>query len=539
MRIAHLRLANFRSVVEAAFHATAFNIFVGQNNHGKTNIFEAVEWFFEGPKKGQDVADLIFARDATRDMFVELRFDGALDGARAMKNESNKTKMLGVLGECDSVTVRRSSRDPKKRTLAVGGQTVDKLPTGFDAAFNDFLPKFEYIDTKKYFEDVAKYSKGTPVAIMLSAVLTTILENSQQYRQFQDKFDALFGAAESDVRVQLDRISGKVKAYLQRQFPDTTKVTFEVNPPAFEDLLKSFDTSVDDGIETSAAEKGDGMQRALMLSILQAYADFRRENEDIGKSFLFFIDEAELHLHPTAQRKLKNVLIDLAKGGDQVFLNTHSSVLVVDDSEGQTIFTVEKLKGETMVSETNASHKPAIIFDLLGGTPGDLLLPQNFLIVEGKSERTFLMLVIERHYADMPKIQIVPACGDIEQVERSINAIEQAFKPLGQTIYCSRLVMLIDRPKREKQAAVDNFLQNYPSVRNSGRLRTLPCCSIEEYYPAQEDWRRSADAVSNMSGAQKVSLANRVGSAVTREQFEKDMAEVHAALRSCWESAFR
>ena len=81
----------------------------------------------------------------------------------------------------------------------------------------------------------------------------------------------------------------KVKLYLERQFPDCTKVVFEVAPPVFEDLLKNFDTTVDDGIETAASEKGDGMQRALMLAILQAYADFRKSREDIGKSFLFFI----------------------------------------------------------------------------------------------------------------------------------------------------------------------------------------------------------------------------------------------------------
>lgn len=55
------------------------------------------------------------------------------------------------------------------------------------------------------------------------------------------------------------------------------------------------------------------MQRALMLSIIQAYADFRREREMAGKNFLFFIDEAEIHLHPTAQRNLKEALLSLSE----------------------------------------------------------------------------------------------------------------------------------------------------------------------------------------------------------------------------------
>ena len=40
-----------------------------------------------------------------------------------------------------------------------------------------------------------------------------------------------------------------------------------------------------------ASEKGDGMQRALMLAILQTYCAFRREKgDDSSKYFLFFID---------------------------------------------------------------------------------------------------------------------------------------------------------------------------------------------------------------------------------------------------------
>ena len=57
--------------------------------------------------------------------------------------------------------------------------------TGFDAALNDFLPKFEYINTKQYYDSVAKYAKTTPIGIMLSGVLATILQTNQQYKDFQ------------------------------------------------------------------------------------------------------------------------------------------------------------------------------------------------------------------------------------------------------------------------------------------------------------------------------------------------------------------
>ena len=50
MKILQITIINFRSIEKAEIKANEFNVFVGQNNHGKTNIFEAVEWFYTGTK---------------------------------------------------------------------------------------------------------------------------------------------------------------------------------------------------------------------------------------------------------------------------------------------------------------------------------------------------------------------------------------------------------------------------------------------------------------------------------------------------------
>jgi len=536
MNVSKIKVKNFRSIKDAEITPDSFSIFVGQNNHGKTNLFEAIEWFFAGPKKGENIDEIRFGRTGSDEVSVEIEFAGAKVGAERMKNPSNKTKMVEVLGESDTILVKRSSIDSKKRLIFIKGSWLEKPPTGFDNALNDFLPKFEYVDTKKYFEDVAKFTKTSPVGIMLSGVLTTILEKSPQYQKFHQQFEETFGGETSDVKIELDKLSDKVKVYLEKQFPDCTKVAFDVAPPIFDDLLKNFDTTINDGIETKAAEKGDGMQRALMLAILQAYADFRKENEDFGKSFLFFIDEAELHLHPTAQRKLKNVLLDLAKGGDQVFINTHSSVLVADEHGHQKIFRVEKNEKITVVTLIQENEKPYIVYELLGGSPADLLLPRNFLIVEGKSDLEFLTRVLRRFYFDKPLIQIIQANGDLKQADRSINAIEQLFKPLEKSLYKNKTVILFDRPN--KPAALAQFYTDHSDLRKNNQAFELTVGNIEEYYPNQNSWRKTTTQVDVMDSHQKVSLARRVGDQITQQQFEEDMPTVFNALQKCWELAF-
>jgi len=550
MKISRVKIENFRSLRGTEFNTSDFNIFVGQNNCGKTNFFEAIEFFFNGPSKNLKIEDLKFKRLEENEILVEIEYTGAQSGLSKMINEANKTKIEKALNGYDTVTFRRTSSNSKKRTMIVNGTEVQP-GTGFDAALNDFMPKFEYVNTKQYYDSVAKYAKTTPIGIMLSGVLASILETNQQYKDFQETFKQLFENPDSEIKTEFETIGNKVKVHLEKQFPDTTKVKFEVTAPQFDDLLKNFETSVDDGVETLAEEKGDGMQRALMLAIIQTYAEFRKTNEDMGKSFMFFIDEAELHLHPTAQRKLKNVLHELSSTGDQVFINTHSSVFVADNLSGQSIFSVEKNNGETEISLATDIEKPYLVFDLLGGSPADLLLPKNFLIVEGQSEFEFLTRVMKRFYSDKPSIQLIKANGDIDQTERTINAIEKAFIPLGDSIYHNRLVILIDNPSAQTQGGVTQFIHNHPELRTNNQFFQMPQRDIEQCYPNQPDttygnWRKSQielDAV-NASGKKafsshkKKQLAKHVGSNITQAQFETDMRVCFDALTRCWELSF-
>lgn len=542
MKITRIKIENFRSIENSEFTASDFNIFVGQNNCGKTNFFEAVQFFFNGLGRGISLDSLRFKRDPKKEILVEIEFSGALDGADKMQNPGNKTKIEKMLNGVDTIVVQRSSTNVTKRKLFVDGKEVAP-GTGFDAALNDFLPKFEYIHTKQYYDSVAKWSKTTPIGIMLSGVLNTILETNPQYQEFQNKFNELFENEDSEIKAQFEAMGKTVKVHLEKQFPDTTKVKFEVTAPAFDDLLKGFETSIDDGVETSAEEKGDGMQRALMLAIIQAYADFRKANDDIGKSFLFFIDEAELHLHPSAQRNLKEVLYKLSQNTDQVFINTHSSVFVADDYPNQVINKVEKHDGATEIIATTDFDKPYVVFELLGGSPSDLLLPRNFILVEGLSEFELLNRIIRRFYSDRPKIQIIQANGDVEQMERTINSIEKSFTPLNSSIYQNRLVILLDQPHPDKLGGVNDFRHRFRALDDNRQLYLLGNRDIEQHYPDNPcatygNWRKTQEECDAMNAHKKKQLAKYVGDNISQNQFETDLHGCFEALQRCWELAY-
>ena len=73
-------------------------------------------------------------------------------------------------------------------------------------------------------------------------------------------------------------------------------------------------------------EKGNGMQRAVALALLQVYADELTKHPDdanLKKPFFLFIDEPEICLHPKGQEKLLNALLEISRT-KQVFITTHS-----------------------------------------------------------------------------------------------------------------------------------------------------------------------------------------------------------------------
>ncbi len=532
MKISRIKVKNYRSIRSAEINVTDFNVLVGQNNHGKTNFFDAIKWFYTPSGNLESIKNSIAHSD--EHISVEIEFTGVQQGLKQISNSANKTKLQKILGDSDTMRIRRTSDALKERHLYnPEDREWKKQPCGADSAFNNCIPRFEFVEATKNLKDVGNYKSNTPIGKMLGGVLSELLVAEEEYVRFREQFERLFGSESSRINQKLREVSNQVCKHLEKQFPDCSEVRFEVEEPAFDDLLKNFKTEVDDGVKTNAEEKGDGMQRALMLAIIKTYADVRRD-DSLGRSFIFFIDEAELHLHPTAQRQLKQALRELADGHDQIFINTHSSVLLSDEDANQSIFRVAKAnQGETEL-ELIASNarKHEVIFELLGGSPADILLPANFLVVEGASEQEFLQQVIKRHYSDKPPIQILPAGGDDERQRQITNGIAILLASLDRRpIYRKRLGILFDQPDgNEKQKRFEAFKSSRRNFHSEKQLFVIPEHGLEDYYPNV--------IRSQYNITKKTLLAKKIGLEITKEQFESDMNIMHQALEYCWANAY-
>ncbi len=97
MKISRIKICNFRSIKEVDIDCKDFNLFIGQNNCGKTNLFEAIEWFYSGTTKSVNLKDICLGRDTNNEITVEIQFSEAQDGISKMKNEANGAKIKAVI----------------------------------------------------------------------------------------------------------------------------------------------------------------------------------------------------------------------------------------------------------------------------------------------------------------------------------------------------------------------------------------------------------------------------------------------------------
>lgn len=343
---------------------SGLNIFVGENNSGKSTLFESLDFIKDSTKK--DPASLINKSDPSvifDNFSIEVMYTGNITNSVNSHIQTNKVRSflnsIYIDNGCEYFRVKRSwdensPDDIKKINFWDDANQVYSNPAGIDAPFKKFYDNnFIWADTNP--SDESKFGASTICGSLLKEIAlghTT----TQEYQNFQNSYHGLFNNPNSQLRNKIAQIESMVQNIFSSQF-GAANISFTFEELQIENFFKTASIVIDDGVSVPMNEKGHGMQRAVALSLLQVYAALTSTaaNAPVAKPFYLFIDEPELCLHPTGQKKLLDALMTISRT-KQVFITTHSPFMLSSPSLKNTgLFIFKKINNRNTIFSATTS----------------------------------------------------------------------------------------------------------------------------------------------------------------------------------------
>lgn len=274
-------------------------------------------------------------------------------------------------------------------------------PGGFSAHVDSILPLPIYIPAIKETKTEADVTQKKSairqiVEVMFSRELATN-PAVQSFTRAGEDVKRLFEGEEGDeiVRRIESRIGNGIKRFIDLD------AALEFEPPDLRTELASKTSLhlVEGGLQTKPEHQGHGAQRALVLSLLEILSEDSladREGEFL-RGLLLLIEEPEIYMHPQMCRKMRDVLLSIAKSGTaQVICTTHSPVFLdlADRHDGIAIFRrgadnvqvvqrIDDLFGDDGGENNRARLRMLLDFD---PAVNEVFFAQEVCLVEGDSE---------------------------------------------------------------------------------------------------------------------------------------------------------
>lgn len=343
MRISSIELVNFRLFKGAHSFDIKGNLifFVGENNTGKSSVFEAVNFVKSGLPKDKKISDIKnkFASES-ENVTCKIKLTGDIKQVITDFSEKKYEKYVFDENGCETLLIQRSSEE---KEVEQGGKAVKldikkvqvwnpettqfENPSGIDSVIGTlFETQFVWADTDP--SDVADFGSTKICGRLLAEAVGDFFE-CEQWKKFAEVHKETFQGEGDSFTSRAKKLESEIQSILENQYGQAA-IKFDFSLPDTAAFFKSGDIFVDDGTNTRLKDKGTGMQRAVALALIQVCSQqISRHPDDKNKSkpLFFFIDEPEICLHPKAQKQLLDALITISKT-KQIFISTHSPYLI-------------------------------------------------------------------------------------------------------------------------------------------------------------------------------------------------------------------
>ncbi len=467
MKIKKVKIKNFRIFKEeTCIDISDFNLFVGENDIGKSTILEALDIFFNEKNaiNPLEYADLnVMSRNADGES-VEIsvvfsNFPEEIDLDGGFKTTLEDEYLLNKYGLLEVKKVYSKHKEPaevfivahhpdnslckdlllKKRNELK--KVVDDLGVDCNRNINAEMRKAirEHVDRVEGLklktieipvnkEDAKiiweKIRKHMPVYALFQSDRQNTDQDAEAQDPIQAKIESLLQAEE--IQKKLEDVANTISEQIKEVAENTLEKLREINPrvanelhiniPEFSSLnwknvFKKTGIVSDNGIPLN--KRGSGVRRLILLNFFRAEAENKEESKTNG--IIYAIEEPETALHPDNQKAILNSLVDLSDKS-QILLTTHNPA-IASLSPIESINFIHRHKKDALVVENGEANRDILrrVSQALGVLPQ---ISKVVVCVEGENDRAFLINLNNnipelKNIIDLEKsdVSIIPMTG--------------------------------------------------------------------------------------------------------------------------------
>jgi putative ATP-dependent endonuclease of the OLD family len=414
MKLKRIKVENFRSVQTLEIELPQVCAIVGPNNAGKSNILEAMrrvlagDW---GPRASSFSEDDVYLRDAELDITIECSFEPAIEYRKLKEGDAVKIETMQFLytrykrgpqtgtRRLELTCIDETGKQPTVMTgyakrgtppkfeplLSIPQEVREAVPLiyiGTDRSLRRQLPSQQYSLLRRIFEDINKDFQNPE-----NKVVVRDREGNEREVARIERLEQLLKLVMNLLKTdKFKRVEASIKQNVLEQLgldAEADGIDLYFTPMSSMDFYKNLDLIIKDhGFSISATEVGEGFQNAIVLAVLRAFEETKRQGA------ILLIEEPEMFLHPQMQRSLYKTLRKIGET-NQVIYTTHSPHFVSVPDYRDVLLVRRGEEGTYAIQSSLAADnkRREKFLKELDPERSELFFARRLLLVEGDTEK--------------------------------------------------------------------------------------------------------------------------------------------------------
>lgn len=443
--IKKIYIQNFKSISKLEMICNPnFNIIMGENNIGKTSIFEAIRlWKLCYDKNVKTKKDGFYANPKNI-AFHEMEFLRAFDDIDLITNGSDSRDII------ISLTIELNTF-----TYTLGFKITKVL------TINDAYVQIEYLNKNEFFNfsvavsQVPDYNLTTIISIHESTPIANIVTKEPYMYKAQVREKISKGKGYEVLRnkiISSDSHKQKVQEHLQNIFEKDFTIS-EVDKERTYIRLNVNGTDI--------LSQGSGF-----LQIAEIFSSFEYAGSHI---YILLIDEPDSHLHQKLQKKLLQELRTLTNC--QLFIITHNDRFLNESESGELFYINSDIKQAGILSPISDEEKYIVVNNMTGILDYISILQyaHKIVLLEGKTDKDFIETLLPIYCSiqscDLPNTHYELMDG-IDSLQEKLFSYSRALKNIVPE-ECNWVVIRdTDCAPINKRISIKNEILSNLSVQN-------------------------------------------------------------------------